>query len=56
MFVCEHCNSKIVGTVFGIGQDSTGYCGVCKEHVNCYEIEDETEVLGVVLDPNELGL
>ena len=39
MYYCENCCSEITGEVFGTGDDATGYCSNCKEHVNCLDDE-----------------
>ncbi len=58
-YYCENCGKVISGTVFGTGDDATGYCGCCCENVNCYCIDDEETLPPMErdsFDPNELGL
>ena len=57
MFVCENCGCGIAGEVYGTGDDATGYCSFCKDHVHCYDDDcfDDEESLPA-LDANEFGL
>jgi len=57
MFVCENCGCGIADEVFGTGDDATGYCSFCKDHVHCYDDDcfDDEETLPA-LDANEFGL
>ena len=52
MFVCENCGREITGEVFGTGDDATGYCSFCKDHVPCWDDEETLPAL----DSNEFGL
>ena len=52
MYYCENCCSEITSEVFGTGDDATGWCDNCKEHVNCYDDEENRSDI----DGREIGV
>ena len=56
MLICENCGYEITGEVFGTGDDATGYCNYCKDHVNCWDDDRDSEETLPAIDANECGL